>query len=68
MSKDHSINSSLVKDSDLYIDKSSSKVPNYRISDIISNMISTGLRKSKKCMCLNHKKTKVDKNAYDLAS
>ena len=60
-------NSPSVREPNIYIDKTSSKIPNIRISDIISNMISTGLRKSKKCVCISHKKTKPDKNAYDFA-
>ena len=35
-----------------FVSKSNSKVCSYRVSDVLSNMITTDLLKSKKCICL----------------
>ena len=67
MSKNENKNPGQVKISDICIDRCISKVANYRSSDSVSNMISTDLRKSGKCVCVSHTKLIPDKNAYDFA-
>ena len=46
----------------VFVSKSNSKVASYRTSDVLSNMITTNLLKSKKCHCINEKSIEKSKN------